>query len=77
VGLGSRSPAVGWSPVTLIRRLRRGRARFLALGASPRHVESIPRVGDDSAGWSRGGRSGYPKISGRVIRVFKISGFEN
>jgi hypothetical protein len=25
----------------------------------------------------RGGRSGYPKISGRVIRVFKISGFEN
>jgi hypothetical protein len=31
--------------VTLIRHLRRGRARFLALGASPRHVESIPRVG--------------------------------
>jgi hypothetical protein len=27
--------------------------------------------------WARGGRSGYPKISGRVIRVFKISGFEN
>ena len=26
---------------------------------------------------SRGGRSGYPKFSGRVIRVFKISGFEN
>jgi hypothetical protein len=26
---------------------------------------------------ARGGRSGYPKISGRVIRVFKISGFEN
>jgi hypothetical protein len=25
----------------------------------------------------RGGRSGYPKILGRVIRVFKISGFEN
>jgi hypothetical protein len=25
----------------------------------------------------RGGRSGYPKISGRVIQVFKISGFEN
>jgi hypothetical protein len=24
----------------------------------------------------RGGRSGYPKM-GRVIRVFKISGFEN
>jgi hypothetical protein len=23
------------------------------------------------------GRSGYPKFSGRVIRVFKISGFEN
>jgi hypothetical protein len=26
---------------------------------------------------ARGGRSGYPKFSGRVIRVFKISGFEN
>ena len=26
---------------------------------------------------ARGGRSGYPKISGRVIQVFKISGFEN
>jgi hypothetical protein len=25
----------------------------------------------------RGGRSGYPKISGQVIRVFKISSFEN
>jgi hypothetical protein len=25
----------------------------------------------------RGGRSGYPKISGRVIWVFRISGFEN
>jgi hypothetical protein len=34
--------------VILIRRLRRGRAQFLALGASPRHVESIPRVG---RGW--------------------------
>jgi hypothetical protein len=26
---------------------------------------------------ARGRRSGYPKFSGRVIRVFKISGFEN
>jgi hypothetical protein len=26
---------------------------------------------------NRSGRSGYPKISGRVIRVFRISGFEN
>jgi membrane protein YqaA with SNARE-associated domain len=25
----------------------------------------------------RGGRSGYLKILGRIIRVFKISGFEN
>jgi hypothetical protein len=25
----------------------------------------------------RGGRLGYPKFSGWVIRVFKISGFEN
>jgi hypothetical protein len=26
---------------------------------------------------TRGGHLGYPKISGRVIRVFKILGFEN
>jgi hypothetical protein len=26
---------------------------------------------------TRGGHSGYPKILGRVIRVFKILGFEN
>jgi hypothetical protein len=26
---------------------------------------------------ARSGRSGYPKFSGRVIQVFKISGFEN
>jgi hypothetical protein len=30
-----------------------------------------------SMGTPRGGRSGYSKISSRVIRVFKISGFEN
>jgi hypothetical protein len=30
-----------------------------------------------SVGAARGGRSGYPKFSGRVIRVLKISGFEN
>jgi hypothetical protein len=29
------------------------------------------------ASMGRGGHSGYPKFSGRVIRVFKISGFEN
>jgi hypothetical protein len=46
--LGLHSLAIGWSPVTLIRRLRWGRARFLALGALPRYVESIPRVG---RGW--------------------------
>jgi hypothetical protein len=28
-------------------------------------------------GAARGGRSGYPKNLGQVIRVFKISGFEN
>jgi hypothetical protein len=38
-------PAIGWSPTTLIRCLRRGRVRFLALEASPRYVEAIPRVG--------------------------------
>jgi len=27
-------------------------------------------------GVARPGRSGYPKISGRIFRVFKISGFE-
>jgi hypothetical protein len=50
VELGLHSPAVGWSPVTLIRRLQRGRARFLALGVSPRHVESLSRVGR-GGGW--------------------------
>jgi hypothetical protein len=34
--------------VNLIWFLRRGRARFLSLGASPRHVESLSRVG---RGW--------------------------
>jgi hypothetical protein len=41
--------------VTLIRCLWRGRAQFLALGASPRYVESLSRVGrggDGSAGRS-------------------------
>jgi hypothetical protein len=42
--------------VTLIRCLRRGRARFLALGASPRHVESLSRV---VRGWERLGRPIY------------------
>jgi hypothetical protein len=45
VELGLRSPAVGWSPVTLIWCLQRGRARFLARGASLRHVEILSRVG--------------------------------
>jgi hypothetical protein len=58
--LGLRTPAVVWSPATLIRRLRRGRARFLALGGPPRHVEAIPRVG-------RGGEElGWPVYGGRV-----------
>jgi hypothetical protein len=30
-----------------------------------------------SSSWILGGRSGYPKISGRIIWVFKILGFEN
>jgi hypothetical protein len=53
VELGLRSPAVGWSPVTLIWSLRRGRARFLALGASPRHVEYLSWVGRgcERLGW--------------------------
>jgi hypothetical protein len=35
------------------------------------------RSGVEDPRSTRGGRSGYPKISGQVIRVFKISGFEN
>jgi hypothetical protein len=43
----------------LIRRLRRGRARFPALGASPRHAEALSRVG-------RGGEwIGWPVYGGR------------
>jgi hypothetical protein len=37
---------------------------------SPLHLRAATPV-------LRGGHSGYPKISGRVIRVFRISGFEN
>jgi hypothetical protein len=44
-----------------------------------RHYAATPGRwgGLATAAAARGGRSGYPKISGRVIRVFKISGFEN
>jgi hypothetical protein len=60
VELGLRSPAIGRSPATLIRCLRRGRARFLALRASPRHEETHSRVG-------RGGEwLGWPVYGGRV-----------
>jgi hypothetical protein len=38
---------------------------------------SFSKFGSQVETTARGGRSGYPKISGRVIRVFKISGFEN
>jgi hypothetical protein len=53
VELGLRAPAVGWSPAMLIRCLRRGRVRFLALEASLRHAEVIPRVerGREWLGW--------------------------
>jgi hypothetical protein len=48
----------------LIRCLRRGRVRFLALGASPRHVQTLSGVGRDGewlgwlvyGGWFSGGR---------------------
>jgi hypothetical protein len=64
VELGLRTPAVGWSPARLIRCLRRGLVRFLALEASPRHAEAIPRVGRGGEwlgwpvydGWVSGGR---------------------
>jgi hypothetical protein len=45
VELGLRTPVIGWSPATLIWCLRRGRAQFLALEASPRYVEALSRVG--------------------------------
>jgi hypothetical protein len=50
VELGLRSPAVGWSPATVDWLPRRGKVRFLARGASPRHAPSTPRVGHD---WER------------------------
>jgi hypothetical protein len=60
VELGLRASAVGWSPATSIRCLRRGRVWFLALDASPRYVEAIPRVG-------RGGEwLGWPVYGGRI-----------
>jgi hypothetical protein len=64
VEFGLCTPAVGWSPAMSIRCLRRGRVRFLALEASPRHAEAIPRVGQGGewlgwpvyGGWVSGGR---------------------
>jgi hypothetical protein len=60
--LGLRAPAVGWSPTMSIRCLRWGRVQSLVLGASPRSVEAIPRVG-------RGGEwLGWPVYGGRGMR---------
>jgi hypothetical protein len=50
VELGLRSPVVGLSPTTVDWLLRRGKVRFLARGASPRHAGSTLRVG---RGWER------------------------
>jgi hypothetical protein len=50
VELGLRSSAVGRSPATVDWLLRRGKVRFLARGASPRHARSTLRVG---RGWER------------------------
>jgi hypothetical protein len=47
---GLRSPAIGWSPATVDWLLWRGKVRFLAPGASPRHARSTLRVG---RGWER------------------------
>jgi hypothetical protein len=47
---GLRSPAVGWSPATVDWLLWRGKVRFLARGASPRHARSTLRV---RRGWER------------------------
>jgi hypothetical protein len=53
VELGLRAPTVGWSPATSIRCLRRGLVQSSALGASPRSIEAIPRVGwgEEWLGW--------------------------
>jgi hypothetical protein len=62
VELGLCAPAIGWSPTTSIRCLRWGRVQSLALEASPRSVEAIPRVG-------RGGEwLGWPVYGGRGLR---------
>jgi hypothetical protein len=50
---------------------------LIRIGGDKRHGQYWIADGaiDSSSTW--GGRSGYPKVSCRVIRVFKISGFEN
>jgi hypothetical protein len=58
VELGLCSPAVGGSPATVDWLLRRGKVRFLARGASPRHARSTPRV---RRGWER---LGWPVYGG-------------
>jgi hypothetical protein len=60
--IGLRAPAVGWSPATSIRCLRRGIVQSPALGASPRSVEAIPRLG-----WG-GEWLGWPVYGGRGLR---------
>jgi hypothetical protein len=57
-------------------------APFYTQDATLRETRSptVPRpstVTSKTPAEPRGGRSGYPKFSGQVIRVFKISGFEN
>jgi hypothetical protein len=62
--LDLRASAVGWSPATSIRCLRRGRVQSLTLEASPRSIKAIPRVGRGKewlgwpvyGGWVSGGR---------------------
>jgi hypothetical protein len=62
VELGLHAPVVGWSPATSIQCLRWGRVRSLTLGASPRSIEAIPKVG-------RGGEwLVWPVYCGRGLR---------
>jgi hypothetical protein len=49
-------------------------AHTLVTAAWPRRRRKWARQQGETV---RGGRSGYPKFSCRVIRVFKILGFEN
>jgi hypothetical protein len=61
----------------LWRRVSGPKLHIKFLGSKRKYFSKIGLNKKKIGGTARGGRSSYPKISGRVIRVFKISGFEN